>query len=147
VSTGNDQQPVEEVLEGESEPLSWEERYYLCWARRTERQGIGVVDRALNRLATLTIALIGGGVVFVNDKIMSDPCKLVALVFFLISLAFTLYGLIPYDGRSVPYNPLAIKKHKSDALAWKACLVKIAGALLMGGLAVACVGVAARAFF
>jgi hypothetical protein len=51
------------------EPLSKDDEYLIQWVSETKKQNIALANDVLGKLLTVSVAIIGGGVIFLNEKI------------------------------------------------------------------------------
>lgn len=130
---------VDEPYEVMSEPLSAEERYYLEWARETEKRNLTLINEVLRQLVTLTVALLAGSVAFLKEGILPIGFRVALVMCLLASLVASLLGVIPFQG-TVAGSPLSIKRHKERAVRWKHFWLRLAAGLLVVGFLCAILG-------
>ena len=51
------------------EPLSKDDEQLIQWVSETKKQNIALANDVLGKLLTVSVAIIGGGVIFLNEKI------------------------------------------------------------------------------
>jgi len=65
---------------------------------------------------------------------------------FLSALAFSFYGVLPYEDNVALSVPEEIKEHKVNALKTKRKWLSISGSLMLFGFALALAGIIAKVF-
>jgi hypothetical protein len=82
-----------------------------------------------------------GGVIFLNKSVISEYLIVPILVLFLLSLALSFKGLLPYQADVDLDSPTEIDSHKSQALTHKLKYIQGSAISFFLGLFVAVIGV------
>ena len=134
-------------VEYEVAQTSAADAFLLDWARDSLKQAGPRLDDALQKMATLAVALAGGGVVALRDDLMPHPAFRVAVVALFLTAAVTAFlgGFLTWQ--KVHLNdPQQIWCVKRDALRSKYHHY-VCGAIALGlGLLTALIGLAIRLF-
>ncbi|MGH7802415.1 MAG: hypothetical protein ACREOW_17610 [Thermodesulfobacteriota bacterium] len=132
----------ESIISGRQ--LTEEEKFYVAWGRESLKNNLILVNEVLRQLLTLSSALLGGSIIFIDEKIMDSHAKVVIIFLFLLSLVVSFLGMLPFEGSIDPRNPLLIKQHKEAALKWKRFFLWTASVLLISGFVLALIGIIVR---
>jgi hypothetical protein len=119
---------------------SEDDEFYISWGRETLKNNINFLNEVLRQLVSLNVALLGGSIIFLDNRFVNDTFKALVMLAFLFSLMFSFAGIMPY-GRSVDLRVAEdIRKHKRFVFSLKFYFTVMAGILLGAGFIVALVG-------
>ena len=124
MTKNQNQQPIKATAPSE------DDEFYISWGRETLKQNLVFANEVLRQLVTLNVALLGGSIIFLDNKFVDTNIKALAILFFFISLAISFIGIMPYT-RSVDLRVADdIRKHKKSALIHKRYYLGVAGGLI-----------------
>jgi hypothetical protein len=130
-----------EIQEGQA-PTE-EDKFYIQWGRETIKNNLNFANEVLRQLITLNSALLGGSIVFLDEKLVKPPFRGLVISAFTLSLIFSFIGMMPYEATIDIRSPQDIKDHKQKALKHKRIYLWIAGFLILAGFLIAFAGVMA----
>ncbi len=120
---------------------SEDDEFYIAWGRETLKNNITFANEVLRQLVSLNVALLGGSIIFLDDKLLDSTFKLFIILAFLLSLIFSFAGIMPF-GRYVDLRVAEdIRRHKRLVLSWKLYFLGTAGVLLGIGFILALAGI------
>lgn len=118
--------------------------FLLDWGRETYKQIIPRLNDALQRIITLSAALLGGSIYFVNAESIPAGFRAVAMLAFFGALTAAFIGT-HFRRETVDLNdPHAIERFKLAVIGWRDRCLSWASALLWIGLGCAAAGVVSR---
>jgi hypothetical protein len=124
----NGNEPQEHQVGGE--PTA-EQLELVAWAREAAGKSMGVAHDGLRHLVTLTTALLAGSAALLGQGQLESPCKGIAVVLLLFSLAVSLFGSLPVMAEFDINCPEEIAAAQKRGLAIKTDCLKIASFLLL----------------
>ncbi len=108
---------------------SEDDEFYISWGRETLKNNINFLNEVLRQLVSLNVALLGGSIIFLDNRFVDDTFKVIVILAFLFSLMFSFAGIMPY-GRSVDLRVAEdIRKHKRFVFILKLYFTQTAGIL------------------
>ncbi len=125
--------------------VSSDDKFYLDWGRESLRNNLRLLNDVLRQLVTLTSTLLGGTVVFLDEKIINPSYKIYIIMAFFIALIIAFIGMLPHTSKVNLSSPSAIKEHKIKSTRIKRYLVLGAGTLVFVGFFLTGVGMLAKA--
>lgn len=120
-----------------SRPPTDEEVFYQEWGRETLKANIGTATDVLKQLITINVALLGGGVAFLEGSDVGSIPRALILFSFFVGLVIALLGVIPTESKIDLRVPAEVKRHKSEALGRKRLCLGVSAAFTVFGLLVA----------
>ena len=129
---------IPEVIQ--SVPASAVDAFLYGWWEESQKRNIPLLNDVLRSLMTLSTALSGSSLLFLNQVDVSY--RLGAATFFLLALIVSLKGILPFEGRIRASRPDEILAHKQKAQEAKKIHVQAAAALIVIGLVVVGIAVA-----
>jgi hypothetical protein len=125
------------VIDIEFPLASEEESFYYRVGWETIEALPGQYLDTLQKLSTILVAIIGGGMLGLRDDLMSIGFKIFLLLAFIASLAVALLGIMPLTKSNLaPEEPWTIRQHREDlikrrsrCLVWS-CLLMLVGFLI-----------------
>ena len=132
---------AENILRLPSERAGEIEVFYKDWAKETVKRNLVFANELLRLFVTLNTTLLAGTIVLLNDPQVGRGFRVGAALCFLISLAVSILGVLPYGGVNINLlEPEAIRQHKKSALKHKQHWLQGAALFMLLGLLVAIVG-------
>lgn len=128
-----------------AEALSENDNFLLEWGRESKKSNLSTANNILSKIATLSATIVGGGVILLNKEVISEYLIVPVLVIFLVSLAASFKGVLPYQAEVDLDSPTEIDNHKTLALNHKLKYIKISSTCFFLGLFLAVVGVGYKA--
>ncbi len=128
-----------------AESLSEEDEYFLKWARESKKNNLAIANDVLGKIATLSATIVGGGVIFLNKSVISEHLIVPVLILFLVALASSFRGVLPYQAEVDLNSPTEIENHKLEALRYKLKYIRISAFCFFLGLSTAVAGVGFKA--
>ncbi len=125
--------------------LSDEEKSLLDWGKDSRKNNLAIANEVLGKIATLSATIAGGGVILLNETVIVKFLIAPILVLFLISLATSFRGVLPYKADVDLDSPTEIETHKAQALEYKLKKIQISSICFFLGLSLAVVGVSYNA--
>lgn len=116
------------------------DRSYFEWNESAIKEIPTVLSDTLTRIVTLSTALIGGSVYFLNESVMDRFFRVGMTVCFTVALALAFYGLWPRNGLVDSSDPDDIRHWKSYVIDHKTTWMRFAGIALITGVIMAIVG-------
>lgn len=115
-----------------------EESFYLDWAQESYKQVGPFLNDCLQKLITLDVALIGGGLLLgPRDDILPVAARVPPLVLLVLSLACAVIGVRPFGRARLGFDPAAEKVGRAAAVRRKSGWLSAASWLLVAALATA----------
>jgi len=111
-------------------PPSEDTEFYLAWGRESLKANLKFANEVLRQLVTLNASLLGGSIVFIEEALIGNLFRWLAIAGFLLALVFSFLGMMPYEGSVSLRKPDEIRMHKSRALAQKRFCLWTAGYLM-----------------
>jgi hypothetical protein len=112
--------------------------------KRMIEGSIETVQDTLRQLLTLSTALLGGSIAFMNEQLTPLGFKAVCVLFFMATVGISFYGTMPYSAGLVPNIPESVRETRDRALESKTAKLRLAGGSLLLGFAVAVLGIVWR---
>jgi len=105
------------------------------------KRNIPFLNEILKQLVTMSIALSGGSLMFLDKSVCDPTLKLAASVMFFVALISSFVGVLPYRDSVRRSDPDAIKENVKKATEWKNGFVWAASIFIGLGLILAFFGV------
>jgi hypothetical protein len=121
-------------------PPSPSNLYYAEMGREIEKQTIPRLSDALQRIITLSTAMLGGSAFFLTPGTIPDGAKAGSLFLFLMSLTMAFWGSLPYGCGVCPTCPDEVREFRRGSVEWKWWLLAWSSWLLLFGLAFIAIG-------
>ena len=99
------------------------------------------LNDTLRLLLTTSIALMGGGIVFLGPDLCNANFRIASLLMFFVSVCISLIGVHPYRGTVRLGMPYEIKQYIMDSIWWKEGFIWACSIFMGLGLLLAFIGV------
>ena len=126
------------------EAPSEEDAFYLDWGQETFKANISRLNELQKNLATLSVSLLGGSLIFYADANIAPVYKVLVSLTLLAAAIVCLLGSLPERGAIDLTSPAQIKRFKARSLVTKNRWYVASFCLILCGLTVALVGVASK---
>lgn len=137
--------PAEPEFDVTVETATADDCFFLdVWNRSFE----GTVTRlndALNRLMTLSTAMVGGSLVLLKEDICYGWFRVLVTFLFFLALTFAVVGSVPV-AVGMDFDPESVRRKLSHSAAVKRKWVWSVSACIIAGAFIAVLGVVARAY-
>lgn len=110
-------------------------------AQEIFKRNVPFLNEVLRQLLTASIALAGGGILFLSDAACQRGFKVTAGALFLLGILSALAGVLPYRDDVCPFEVRAVQDSLRRVIAWKSGWIWAASVFVVLGLVVAFVGV------
>lgn len=128
-----------------SKPLSGHNSFMATWAAETLKNNIATANGTLSQLLTLSTALMGSGVYFLNENVLPTHFLKPTLLVLFAALLACMFANLPIERTVDVSRPSAIEAHKIATLKRKRLWIWLCSGLIATALSLAVIGVLSKA--